>query len=279
MRREKFTLIELLVVIAIIAILAAMLLPALQQARERAHATRCISNLKQMTTHGTLYLNDNRNYWPSPNNQGPGSFSTDFAFGNWVSRLSYAKYLPNYLSMGRNGNGGKRPDWVSCPSMPIVTTSTDPRWDIQVYAAIYNNGSSYDPMWGVSFNLADFRQRGFFDPTGSTPSDTNISLSRLVWFADGKTPKDGVQRHLLYSMLTAASDGYDYSRINLVHNGRANLATWAGNVTSVGEDDIKQYYQPRTNVGPTHYSAALRIFTSPDLGCKDQGGVGQQQID
>ena len=64
-RKEAvFTLIELLVVISIIAVLAAMLLPALQSARAKAKQTLCISNLKQLSTSVGMYCDDWREYFP-----------------------------------------------------------------------------------------------------------------------------------------------------------------------------------------------------------------------
>ncbi len=206
---RDFTLIELLVVIAIIAILAALLLPALNNARQTAKGIKCTSNQKQVHLSVAAYMADFNDYFYACNSNTIGSETS------WVQTWAAKLYFNGYTPLS---------EVLRCPGLVHIMKITDTAALAHTYSASYSNEKK---GWCYSMKDPLFQRTGY-----SNIAYLGCGYSLLDRRTYGKM--------IFHFNITSSA----YSRPYPLHRGRCNLLFMDGHSNAFDPQGMRDILIP-----------------------------------
>ena len=240
--KKHFTLIELLVVVAIIAILAAILLPALGQAREKAKTTTCVSNLKQHGLGAQLYLSD-FDFYPCMNRGYIGGTYLEFA--GWKGSIA------PYIGAVKPTTTAEEAMELFCSGVflcPAFREESIPNNSYRPHAqATGSNRKALLFGGGYGYNYGQGHGMGYSSQNGQSTlwiKPNQITLpSETIFNGDGCEDPDQVGVRAIKA-LSVMYIGYEPFR----HGGKQMCVSWAdGHATAEKVYTIKQGKDSPTN--------------------------------
>lgn len=224
----RFTLIELLVVVAIIAILAGLLLPALNAARNKAKGLKCSSNLKQFGNTEMLYENDYSHKIPTLMRWSRSDGTDDTNRRQWAANPYYRSYF-NLKDIDNSGH--LYPMNLCCPNAPYYTIYSDKTMDLYYsYGRVIRPSElTYDKRWILE---------GYF-PHMKNPSSRVLIGDNSVWYMS-KSRISYVYWKTNYSFyegknLKSLGIATYFNWLRYPHQDKSNVLFFDGHVGNVGK--------------------------------------------